>query len=467
MKRRFMGKNVYFYFYYPIFLHPQIMIENIALILVILLVPIAFIIGRKTKNTLQDHQELIHKQAENSFLIQQIAQLNSDKDNLEEQADIYRIDNQELIATLSIAQTKLEALQNELLHKQEQEQNLIEQNKLAFEVMANKILEEKTQKFTAQNKDNIQSLLDPLQQKIHLFEQKVELTHKESIDHHAALRQQIIGLMQLNTQMSEQTLNLTRALKGDNKTQGNWGEMILESVLEKSGLEKGREYFTQKNFTNENGQKFQPDVVIELPDQRHMIIDAKVSLSAYERFVNEVDTTIQKQHLNEHMQSIRRHISGLSEKNYAELYKGTSPDFVLLFIPIETAFSVAINSDNSIYNYAFDKNIVIVTPSTLLATLRTIESMWSHKKQQENAFEIAKNAGLLYDKFVGLTQDLTKIGQRIDQTKHEYDAAFNKLSIGKGNLIVSVEKLKEMGAKAKKSLDTQLIDKAQNNTLNQ
>ena len=260
--------------------------------------------------------------------------------------------------------------------------------------------------------------------------------------------------------MSKETLNLTKALKGDNKMQGNWGELVLERVLEKSGLEKDREYFVQQSFTNDDGKRVLPDVVIHLPDNKKMIVDSKVSLTAYEQFVNEDDDTSKAQFLKEHIASLKRHIEQLSEKKYEDIYQIESPDFVLLFIPIEPAFAVAINSDNHLYNKAFEKNIVIVTPSTLLATLRTIDSMWNNEKQQKNAIEIARQAGALYDKFQGLLSDLITIGKRIDDSKKEYSNAMNKLVDGRGNLITSIEKLKKMGAKAKKSIPENIIERA-------
>jgi len=329
-----------------------------------------------------------------------------------------------------------------------------------FEVLANKILEEKSTKFTEQNKENLKIILHPLQEKIKVFEDKVEQTHKESIDYHAALRQQIIGLKEMNLQMSKETINLTKALKGDSKTQGNWGELVLERVLEKSGLEKDREYYVQQSFTNEEGRRVLPDVVIHLPDNKKMIVDSKVSLTAYEQYVNEEDETVKAQFLKEHVASLKRHVDQLSEKKYEDIYKIESPDFVLLFIPIEPAFAVAINTDNYLYNKAFEKNIVIVTPTTLLATLRTIDSMWNNEKQQKNAIEIARQAGALYDKFQSLLTDLMSIGKRIDESKKEYSSAMNKLFDGRGNLISSVEKLKKMGAKAKKAIPDNIISRA-------
>ncbi|WP_290831456.1 DNA recombination protein RmuC, partial [Flavobacterium sp.] len=313
---------------------------------------------------------------------------------------------------------------------------------------------------TEQNKENLKNILSPLQDKIQLFEKKVEDTHKESIDYHAALRQQILGLREMNEQMSKETLNLTKALKGDSKMQGNWGELILERVLEKSGLEKDREYFVQQSFVTEDGNRVFPDVIINLPDGKKMIVDSKVTLTAYERYINEEDDNLKAQFLKEHVVSINRHVEQLGSKNYHDLYQMESPDFVLLFIPIESAFALALNEDTSLYNKAFEKNIVIVTPSTLLATLRTIDSMWTNQKQQENALEIARQAGALYDKFEGFVSDLIKIGKKMDEAKVEYQGAMNKLVDGKGNLIISVEKLKKMGAKAKKSLPENIVNRA-------
>lgn len=344
--------------------------------------------------------------------------------------------------------------------QKEEVEKLQEKFTKEFENLANKILDEKSSKFTEQNKENMKNILSPLQDKIQLFEKKVEDTHKESINHHATLRQQIINLSELNAQMSKETLNLTKALKGDSKMQGNWGELILERVLEKSGLEKDREYFVQQSHTNGEGNRVFPDVVINLPDGKKMIVDSKVSLTAYEKFINEEDDSLKIGFLKEHVNSIKRHVEQLGDKNYQDLYQIESPDFVLLFIPIEPAFALALNEDTTLYNKAFEKNIVIVTPSTLLATLRTIDSMWTNQKQQENAFEIARQAGALYDKFEGFVADLIKIGKKIDESKVEYQGAMNKLVDGKGNLITSVEKLKKMGAKAKKALPENILNRA-------
>ena len=349
--------------------------------------------------------------------------------------------------------------------QKEEVEQLQEKFTKEFENLANKILDEKSSKFTEQNKENMKNILTPLQEKIQLFEKKVDDTHKESINQHITLREQIINLSALNAQMSKETLNLTKALKGDSKMQGNWGELVLERVLEKSGLEKDREYYVQQSHTNEEGQRVFPDVVINLPDGKKMIVDSKVSLTAYEKYINEEDDSLKNGYLKEHVNSIKRHVEQLGDKNYQDLYQIESPDFVLLFIPMEPAFAMALNEDTTLYNKAFEKNIVIVTPSTLLATLRTIDSMWANQKQQENAFEIARQAGALYDKFEGFVADLIKIGKKIDESKVEYGFAMNKLVEGKGNLITSVEKLKKMGAKAKKALPENILNRAEKDSI--
>ena len=404
----------------------------------------------------------------NSQLNQQKEQFLLDKNTFEKQLEVsnsekenIRNEKDSLAIQLSKKEVDFENLWERNKEQKDEVEKLQEKFTKEFENLANKILDEKSNKFTEQNKENMKNILTPLQDKIQLFEKKVEDTHKESIDYHAALRQQIIGLSEMNIQMSKETLNLTKALKGDSKMQGNWGELVLERVLEKSGLEKDREYHVQQSHTTEEGNRVFPDVVINLPDGKKMIVDSKVSLTAYEKYINEEDENLKKTFLREHVNSIKSHVDQLGGKSYHDLYQIESPDFVLLFIPMEPAFALALNEDTALYNKAFEKNIVIVTPSTLLATLRTIDSMWANQKQQENAFEIARQAGALYDKFEGFVADLIKIGKKIEESKVEYQGAMNKLVDGKGNLITSVEKLKKMGAKAKKALPDNILKRAE------
>ena len=372
-----------------------------------------------------------------------------------------------------VLQTEKELLSNQItrnevdlehLHTKDKEQKE-EMEKLEkkftkeFENLANKILEKNSSKFTEQNKENIKNILTPLQEKIQLFEKKVEDSQKENVGIHSALKEHLTNLQEQNIKITQEAKNLTKALKGDSKTQGNWGELVLERVLEKSGLEKDREYSVQQSFTREDGSRVIPDVVVHLPNGKKMVVDSKVSLTHYERYVNTEDEFREK-HLKDHIDSLRRHVSNLSAKKYEDLYEMESPDFVLMFVPIEPAFAIAINNDNTLYNKAFEQNIIIVTPSTLLATLRTIDSMWVNEKQQRNAIEIARQAGALYDKFEGFIANLTKVGKKMDDAKFEYRGAMNKLVEGHGNIVISIEKLKKMGAKTKKAIPEPILKRA-------
>jgi len=444
-----------------LFIYKNIMNDNLLIIIAfILALAIGLYLG-KTLFAATSQSDKASLEEKVNGLLQQIEQLKSQVGQTAKERETLRNEKEALVIQLSKKETDFENLWERNKEQKDEVEKLQEKFTKEFENLANKILEEKTNKFTEQNKENLKNILTPLQDKIQLFEKKVEDTHKESIDYHAALRQQILGLREMNEQMSKETLNLTKALKGDSKMQGNWGELILERVLEKSGLEKGREYEVQQSFVTEEGNRVFPDVVINLPDGKKMIVDSKVTLTAYERYTNEEDDLVKVQHLKEHVMALKRHVDQLSEKNYHDLYQMESPDFVLLFIPIESAFALALNEDTSLYNKAFEKNIVIVTPSTLLATLRTIDSMWTNQKQQENALEIARQAGALYDKFEGFVTDLVKIGKKMDEAKVEYQGAMNKLVDGKGNLVNSVEKLKKMGAKAKKALPENILIRAE------
>ncbi|SDQ67589.1 DNA recombination protein RmuC [Flagellimonas zhangzhouensis] len=357
-------------------------------------------------------------------------------------------------------QANMENLERANAEQKEEVEKLQEKFTKEFENLANKILDEKSEKFTKSNKENIENILTPLNKKIKEFEEKVEKSQKENISIHSALKEQLLNLQTQNLKITQEAENLTKALKGDSKMQGNWGELVLERVLEKSGLEKDREYSVQQSFKREDGTRVLPDVIIHLPDGKKMVVDSKVSLTDYERYTNAEEDDKPK-FLKDHINSLRRHVEQLSAKKYEDLYEMESPDFVLMFVPIEPAFAVAINEDVSLYNKAFEQNIVIVTPSTLLATLRTIDSMWSNEKQQRNAMEIARQAGALYDKFVGFMQDLTQVGKKMDDAKGEYKNAMNKLFDGRGNIVVSIEKLRTMGAKAKKVLPEPILKRAE------
>jgi len=351
-------------------------------------------------------------------------------------------------------------LQTKLSEQKDEVEKLQEKFTKEFENLANKIFEEKGNKFSEQNKEKLNEILSPLKEKISDFEKKVEETNKESIKGHASLREQLQMLKEMNQKITQEATNLTNALKGQTKTQGNWGEFILESILEKSGLVKGREYVVQESITAESGKRFQPDVIINLPENKSIIIDSKVSLIGYEKFVSSEDENEKQLGLREHINSIRSHIKNLSGKNYQNLYQIESLDFVLMFMPIEPAFAYAVQSDPSIFNDAFEQNIVIVSPSTLLATLRTISSIWRQENQNKNALEIAKQSGALYDKFVGFVEDLKSVGDRMEQAKTSYSNAMNKLVDGSGNLVGRVEKIKRLGAKASKTLPPSILNRA-------
>jgi len=429
--------------------------------------------SKSEKSTLEERninlnaQLLEHKQTAEAELHKQELQFNQQFSELKETLSKIEFEREDMRREKDFLQTELTRKSSEYNNLKQQSQSREQEIELRqeqlrkdFELLATKILDEKSEKFTLQNKENIKNILNPLHERIQVFEKKVDDTQKESISMHSALKEQLLGLKDLNVQMTKEATNLTRALKGDSKMQGNWGELVLERVLEKSGLEKDREYFVQQSFTLDDGSRVLPDVVLHLPDGKRMVIDSKVSLTDYERFVN-ADDEHRAPFLKAHINSIKRHVEQLSAKNYQDLYAIESPDFVLLFIPIEPAFAIAINEDNALYNKAFESNIVIVTPSTLLATLRTIDTMWNNEKQQQNAVEIARQAGALYDKFDGLVKDLTGVGKKIDDAKKDYSAAMNKLVDGRGNLITSVEKLKKMGAKAKKALPEKLLKRAE------
>ena len=331
-----------------------------------------------------------------------------------------------------------------------------------FENLANKILEEKSTKFTAQNKENIDQILKPLNEKIKEFEKRVEETYDKESKQRFSLEVEIKKLYEANLQITKDATNLTNALKGQAKTQGNWGEFILESILEKSGLVKGREYLVQESYTGEDKRRLQPDVIINLPDHKNMVIDSKVSLVAYERYSSAESENDKANALRDHIASLRNHIKGLSGKNYQNLYQIQSLDFVLMFMPIEPAFSLAVQYEAGLFNEAFEKNIVIVSPSTLLATLRTIASIWRQENQNKNAIEIARQSGALYDKFVGFVEDLVNIGNKIDASKASYAEAMKKLHEGSGNLVSRAEKIRKLGAKTTKSQPQSILERTDN-----
>jgi DNA recombination protein RmuC len=349
----------------------------------------------------------------------------------------------------------------EKLHDQKNELEAThEKLALQFKNLANDIFEEKSRKFTEQNKSHIFDLLKPLGEKLTDFEKKVEETHKDSISRNSALREQLENLQRLNVQMTREAENLTKALRGDSKTQGAWGEFILESILEKSGLERDREFFVQESYTTAEG-RLRPDVVIRLPESKHVIIDSKVSLTAYNNFVNAVNDEEKIVFLKSHLTSVRQHMKSLGDKNYHKHISESSLDFVIMFIPIEPAYILAIQTEKSLYEEALERRIVFVSPSLLIPSLQLIKNTWKQEYQTRHVLDIANKAGDLYDKFVGFTEDLITLGRHLETSKKMYEESMKKLSVGSGNLVRRVEDLKKLGAKASKSIDQGLLKRAE------
>lgn len=386
---------------------------------------------------------------------------------LQVQVDLHRddlLDKEEEIRNLgrqlaSKEQANIQ-LEDQLLTQKQEITQLQDRFKTEFENIANRLLEEKSQKFTQQNQQQIHHILHPLKEKIREFEQGIEQKFLSETKDRISLKKEIEQLRLLNEQLSQDANNLVSALRGDNKTQGDWGEFQLELLLEKSGLVKDIHYFTQQSFKDQDGKEKRPDYIIKLPQEKHLIIDSKVSLTAYERYFNATDEQQKAKHLKEHLQSVRQHIKDLSSKNYQLLYQINTPDYLLLFVPIEPAFALACQTDHRLFLDALDKNIVMVTTSTLLATMRTVSYIWKQEKQKKSVLEIARQSGMLYDKFVNFVEDLKAIGLRLDMAKNAHDDAMNKLIDSKkfgDTLIGRAEKIKKLGAKTSKSLPKELL----------
>ncbi len=362
------------------------------------------------------------------------------------------------------AETELEAERRQSADKLSTLQQSAQEAKTVlsdqFKNLANEILEEKSRRFAEQNQQNLDTLLKPLQEKLNDFRKQVDETYQSEARERFALKQEVEKLAGLNLRMTDETRALTNALKGESKTQGDWGELVLETILENSGLRKGEEYLVQDTQTISDGSRLQPDVVIRLPESKHLVIDSKVSITAYTRYMQSDDEQVKVSELNSHVLSIKQHIQGLSAKNYQDLYGVGSIDFVLMFIPIEPAFLAAMRHAPEIYQDALKKNIVIVCPSTLLATVRTVAHLWRQEQQNRNAQEIARQCASLYDKFVGFVEDLDKVGQRLEQAQVSYADAVGKLKTGRGNLIRTAENVKKLGVKPNKSLPAKLTDVA-------
>ena len=339
-------------------------------------------------------------------------------------------------------------------------ENAKESMALKFQNLANQILEEKTARFTEMNQSQLSSLLTPLGEKLKEFGDRVQQSSEKESEQRTILKSEISKLMELNSMMTRETSSLTQALKGDSRSQGAWGEMILERTLEMSGLKENREFRVQASFTDEEGARLRPDIIIDLPEGRHLVVDSKVSLTAYERSLSESVPEEKKRQTLLHLQSVRGHLNDLSRKDYRSIHSLSSLDFVLMFIPIESAYALAVETDPGLIGEALEKNVLIVYPGTLLMALRTIAHVWRYEDQNRNALEIARQAGALYDKFVGFVTDLKDVGEKLEKARKSYEMAYGKLSLGKGNLVRSSERLRELGVKTGKSLPEQLLDES-------
>ncbi len=432
-------------------------------IIIIMLVIIIYALwrnGQAVSRSTHEHaiKEQQQLQIEYGKLQERERLLSIERERLQKELMAEVNNRQAIERTLEGTNAYLQAQQDKFAEQKIEIENLKKQFNTEFQVLANKILEEKTLKFTQQNQQNISLILDPLKEKIKSFEEKVEKTYQQESAERSVLKGVVEQLMQQSMQIKDEANNLAKALKGDNKRQGNWGEVILERVLERSGLLKDQEYKLQAAILDEEGKRLQPDAVIYLPDEKHLIVDSKLSLVAYERAVNADTEEDRALFVKQHVQSIENHVKELSAKDYQSLYKIVSPEFVLMFIPIESSLSLAVNHKPELFSDAWDRRVVIVSPSTLLATLRTIASIWKQERQNRNVLEIAKEAGLLYDKFVGFLDDMDQIQGFIQKAASKHEDAMKKLSTGSGNVIKKVESLKVLGAKANKQINDKYLE---------
>ncbi len=405
---------------------------------------------------INEKSELSHKL---SVLEERANNLLKEKTDVNEAVNLERQKNENLTRSVSISATERKNLEERLTNQKQELEELQKKFTTEFENIATKILKENTKEFTTSNQKNMSDIMGPIKEKLMSFEKKVEETYDRELRDKISLKEEVKKLYELNSKISDEANNLTKALKGDVKKQGNWGEVVLERILERSGLTKGQEYDREVVMQNSQGQTIRPDVIIHLPEDKHVIVDSKVSLIAYERFVNSIGDVDAEKFQKEHIVSMKSHVKELADKHYQSSESINSPDFVLMFMPIESSFAMAVQYDQELFNFAWDNKIVIVSPSTLLATLRTIASIWKQEQQNRNVLEIAKQGGLLYDKFVGFVDDMIKLGKQMDTSKTSYQDAMKKLYDGSGNMVRRAENIRELGAKVKKKLPQSLIDR--------
>lgn len=423
------------------------------------------ILGRKVKKTndiiADKDKELFEKHSQTTILQNIIDSQKIQVDDLKKELEQERIKGNDFATQMTKEKERNNYLAEKLDNQKKEIEELQKKLILDFENIANKILKQNTEDFSQTHQKKIDEILIPVKEKLQNFEKQIHETYEKGLKDQTDLKAEILKLQQLNTSIGIEAQNLTKALKGDVKKQGNWGEMVLDRILERSGLIKGQEYDNQFSSRNDNGELIRPDVIIRLPDNKHIIIDSKVSLIAWDHLVNAETQENKDKFVKQHIESVRNHVKNLSDKSYAHADKINSPDFVLLFMPIESSFSFTVQQDVDLFNFAWDKRVVIVGPSTLLATLKTIESIWKREKQTLNALEIASEGGKLYDKFVSLMEDMEKIGKQLDTVTNTYNEARKKLDKGSGNLVGKIHKLHQLGAKNQKSLPPEMVNKAE------
>jgi len=432
-------------------------------IIVILFVVCVFLFWKNGQGVAVEKFEFVQKEKQQvelelAKLQQQVQLVSNDNVSLKIALDRERNERAAIERTLEGTNAYLQAQQEKFQEQKAEIATIKTQFNSDFQVLANKILEEKTQKFTALNQQHLGQILDPLKDRIKSFEERVEKTYTQEAAERNVLKGVVEQLMQQSMEIKNEASNLSKALKGDAKKQGNWGEVILERVLERSGLTKDQEYRLQVSMLDDQGRRMQPDAIIDLPDDKQLIVDSKVSLVAYERLVNSDNEEERTIYLKQHILSVENHVKDLSAKNYQNLYGIHSPDFVLLFMPIESALSLAVMQKPDLFSDAWDRRVVIVSPSTLLATLRTIAAIWKQERQNRNVLDIAREAGALYDKFVGFLQDMQQIQTHLDKASEKHEDAMRKLSSGPGNVVRKIEVLKSLGAKASKQIDDKYLE---------